>query len=80
MKSLTIVILILLLITIGQPMAIQAQAQPNEEEVCPAGYERGYVWTECFQYNGQGCYGIRDNGMGNTTVSCPQACCDDNYD
>lgn len=47
---------------------------------CPVGYEKGYVWTPCFRYEGDdGCYGIRDNGMTNSVISCPQACCEDNY-
>ena len=59
---------------------IPASKTEATSPVCPAGYEQGYVWTECFEYQGvDGCYGIRDNGITNSVISCPQACCEDNY-
>lgn len=69
------------------PLLLQAPLSSTKAAplVCPVGYEpengiEGYVWTPCFKYQGvDGCYGIRDDGMTNSVISCPQACCEDNY-
>ena len=76
MKILGIIALVLTLFI----ASIKAQAvQPDTSLTCPEGYEHGYVWTDCFQYNGEGCYGIRYNGVTNSVVSCPLACCIEDY-
>lgn len=77
MRIIFIVILLGLLLVL-MPSAPKAEAVAP---ACPAGYEYGYVWTPCFEYQGvEGCYGIRDDGMTNSVISCPLACCEDNYD
>lgn len=74
MKVLSILMLLSLLLL--APATSKAEAVVP---ACPAGYERGYVWTDCAPISGEGCYGIRDNGITNSVISCPMACCEDDY-
>lgn len=88
MRIIFIVILLALAVLLGL-LAAQHRIVlvPGVEAAasCPVEYEpsqgiEGYVWTPCFEYQGvDGCYGIRDNGITNSVISCPQACCEDNY-
>jgi len=68
-------------VAVAKSVPVEAPTPISQTGVCPVGYEpadgyEGYVWMPCQAY-GDDCYSIRDDGMTNSVVLCPIACCFD---